>query len=132
MGLTAYKRTISNTESPRQIERRILQQATSELEKFQAEFDQAEKRFDRLQMLADGGRNSLWKNQQIWMSLKHDLMESENQLDENLRASLISLAVWVENHTQSVMAGGKEIRPLIDINRSIIDGLSGRALSPAR
>ncbi len=132
MGLTAYKRTISHTESPRQIERRILQQVTAELEKVQKEFDEAEQRFEKLQLLANGARNSLWKNERIWISLKMDLMENDNKLDENLRASLISLAVWVEGHTQAVMAGGKNIRPLIEVNRSIIDGLSGRALSPAR
>lgn len=132
MGLTAYKRTISHTESPRQIERRILQQVTHELEKFQEEFDASEQRYERLQLLANGVRNTLWKNERLWISLKLDLAESDNQLDENLRASLISLAIWVENHTQAVMAGGKNIRPLVDVNRSIIDGLSGRALSPAR
>ncbi|MDX2482325.1 MAG: flagellar biosynthesis regulator FlaF, partial [Pseudodonghicola sp.] len=36
MGIAAYKRTISQTETPRQIERRVLSRATSELERLGA------------------------------------------------------------------------------------------------
>ena len=116
MSVAAYKRTISHTEAPRQIERRILAQVTSELEQYFEAFDQAERRMDRLQLLADGLRHTLWKNQMVWMTFKVDLLEKENELHPNLRASLVSLAVWVEKHTQSVMAGGKNVKPLIDIN----------------
>ena len=127
MSLAAYKRTISHTEAPRQMERRILAQVTSELEKQCSEFDSNDRRIERLQVLADGLRHTLWKNQQVWMTFKMDLLEQDNSLNPALRASLLSLAVWVEKHTQSVMSGGKNIRPLIDINRSIIDGLGGQA-----
>ena len=131
MSVAAYKRTISHTEAPRQIERRILAQVTSELEQQFEAFDSTERRIDRLQLLADGLRHTLWKNQMIWATFKMDLLEKDNALNPNLRAGLVSLAVWVENHTQSVMAGGKTVRPLIDVNRSIIDGLGGRAFSAA-
>ncbi|MBM1635013.1 flagellar biosynthesis regulator FlaF [Sulfitobacter mediterraneus] len=131
MSVAAYKRTISHTEAPRQIERRILAQVTSELEQQFDAFDNAERKIDRLQVLADGLRHSLWRNQQVWATFKMDLMEKENNLSPELRASLVSLAIWVEGHTQSVMAGGKNVKPLIDINRSIIDGLGGRAFDTA-
>ncbi len=126
MSVTAYKRTISHTEGPRQIERRILTGVTAELEKLYKEYDLSEARIDRLQLLSSGLQHWLWKNQQIWLAFKMDLVESDNKLTPELRASLISLSVWVEKHTQSVMAGGSKVKPLIDINRSIIDGLSGR------
>ncbi len=131
MSVTAYKRTISHTEAPRQIERRILAQVTSELENQFHAFDSAERKLDRLQLLADGLRHTLWKNQTIWMTFKMDLTEDENGLNPELRASIISLAIWVEKHTQSVLAGGKKIGPLIEMNRSIIDGLSGRRFETA-
>jgi flagellar protein FlaF len=75
MSVAAYKRTISHTEAPRQIERRILAQVTSELEQQFAAFDQAEENLERLQILADGLRHVLWKNQQCgrrskWTSWK--------------------------------------------------------------
>ena len=131
MSLTAYKRTISRTETPRQIERRILAQVTSEIESQYMAFDATENRLERLKLLADGLRHTLWKNQMVWMAFKMDLLEKENDLDPNLRAGLVSLAIWTEKHTQSVLSGGKTIRPLLDINRSIIDGLGGKAFATA-
>ena len=65
MSVTAYKRTISHTEDPRQIERRILASVTSKLEnKFEA-FDGAAEKSQKLQMLADGLRDTLWENQRV-------------------------------------------------------------------
>ena len=128
MTIAAYKRTISETEAPRQIERRLLAQVTAELEREYLKYDQAERRIDRLQLLADGLRHSLWKNEKIWMAFKADLVEQGNSLDPQLKSSLISLALWVERHTQSVMAGSLKIRPLIDVNRSVFQGLEGRTL----
>lgn len=127
MTIAAYKRTISETEAPRQIERRILAQVTAELEREHVKFDEAERRIDKLQLLADGLRHSLWKNEQIWMAFKADLVEEGNALDPQLKSSLLSLALWVERHTQSVMAGSLKIKPLIDVNRSVFQGLEGRA-----
>lgn len=127
MTIAAYKRTISETEAPRQIERRILAQVTAELEREYVKFDEAERRIDKLQLLADGLRHSLWKNEQIWMAFKADLVEEGNALDPQLKSSLLSLALWVERHTQSVMAGSLKIKPLIDVNRSVFQGLEGRA-----
>ncbi|MGB7317134.1 MAG: flagellar biosynthesis regulator FlaF [Planktotalea sp.] len=131
MSVAAYKRTISHTEAPRQIERRILAQVTSKLEQQFEAFDGTDKKMERLQILSDGLRHVLWENQRVWMTFKMDLMEKENELSPNLRASLVSLAVWVEKHTQNVLSGSKNVKPLVDINRSIIDGLGGRAFDTA-
>ena len=131
MSVAAYKRTISHTEAPRQIERRILAQVTSELEEKFLAFDQSERQLDRLQILAEGLRDTLWTNQRVWMAFKMDLLDNENLLNPSLRAALISIAVWVEKHTQSVLSGSKKVRPLIEINRSIIDGLGGQAFDTA-
>lgn len=127
MTIAAYKRTISETETPRQIERRILAQVTAELEREYLAYDQAESRIDKLQLLAGGLRDSLWRNQQVWMAFKADLAEKGNTLDPQLKAALLSLSLWVERHTQSVLAGSVKIKPLIDINRSVFQGLEGRA-----
>jgi flagellar protein FlaF len=131
MSVAAYKRTISHTEAPRQIERRILAQVTSELEQQFEAFDKAERKLDRLQVIAGGLRDSLWKNQMVWLTFKMDLVEQNNGLNPDLRASILSLAAWVEKQTQGVLSGEKSVKPLIDINRSIIDGLSGRSAEAA-
>jgi flagellar protein FlaF len=132
MSVAAYKRTISHTEAPRQIERRILAQVTSDLEQWAEAFDGTDRKFERLQVLSDGLRHVLWKNQMVWMTFKMDLLEKENALSPELRASLVSLAVWVDSHTKGVMGAEKNVKPLIDINRSIIDGLGGRAFGTAQ
>lgn len=129
MSIAAYKRTISETESPRQIERRVLSQVTAELESYSQEYDQAEKPLEKLAILSSGLRDVLWRNERIWIALKNDLAEPRNTLPPELKASLISLALWVENHTRGVLSGSQKTRPLIEINKSIIRGLSGQTLT---
>jgi len=87
------------------------------------------KSFRCLQMACE--TPSIWENQRVWLTFKADLAEKDNGLTADLRAALISLALWVENHTKAVLSGSKNVKPLIDINRSIIDGLSGRAAKVA-
>jgi flagellar protein FlaF len=91
-------------------------------------FDQAETPGEKLALLADGLRDTLWYNERIWMTMRNDLVESANGLSPDLKAGLISLAIWVENHTQGVMKGEKTVKPLLDINRSIIRGLEGNPM----
>ena len=59
MSIAAYKRTISDTESPRQIERRVLSSVTAEMESKYLAFDQAETLGDKLALLADGLRDTM-------------------------------------------------------------------------
>ncbi|MEE2945447.1 MAG: flagellar biosynthesis regulator FlaF [Pseudomonadota bacterium] len=128
MSIAAYKRTISETESPRQIERRVLSNVTAEMESKYLAFDQAETSGDRLALLAEGLRDTLWYNERIWMTMRNDLAENANALSPDLKAGLISLALWVESHTNGVLKGEKQIKPLLDINRSIIRGLEGNPM----
>jgi flagellar biosynthesis activator protein FlaF len=125
MGIAAYKQTITETETPRQIERRVFSLVTSRLEQFQQEFDVKKDNVEKLDILANGLRHALWQNEQIWIAVKRDLAESENALSDDLRASLISLSIWVEKHTLQVLEGKAKVRPLLDINRNIIRGLEG-------
>ncbi len=128
MSIAAYKRTISETESPRHIERRVLSTVTAELESQYLAFDQAETSGEKLALLAEGLRETLWHNQRVWMTLRNDLAEPGNALSPDLKAGLLSLALWVETHTQGVLNGGKKIKPLLDINRSIVRGLEGNPM----
>jgi flagellar protein FlaF len=43
-----------------------------------------------------------------------------------LRASIISLSLWVGRHSSAVMRKEEDFEPLIDINRTIMQGLAGR------
>ena len=124
MSINAYRKTIANTESPRQIERRLLTEVTAQLLEH-IEYDAIQDAESKLAAQANGLRDILWQNSRIWQALRFDLMDAENALPPQMRATLISLALWIERHTNGVMAGKMKIGPLIDVNRSIIRGLSG-------
>lgn len=130
MSIAAYKRTIRESENPRQIERRVMSQINLKLESFAERYDAAESRIDKLAILSDGLREGLTENAAAWAIMKFDLSSEGNALPPQLRASLISLALWVERQTSAVLGGENGVRALVEVNRNIIDGLSGRAPRP--
>lgn len=124
MSIAAYKKTIREVESPREIERRVLSRITSDLETSSAGFDAANSKLERLSILNDGLSQALSENLQLWSAMKHDLAGKENGLPADLRGSLISLALWVERQTTSILAAKASVEPLISVNRTICAGLS--------
>lgn len=123
MSINAYKSTIRHSESPRQIERRILSRLTGALEALVA-YDHAETTFQRLEILSNGLRDALAENQKFWGELKYDLSLPENQLSPDLRAGLLSLALWVDRQTVAILGGQPGVANLVEVNRSIVAGLS--------
>lgn len=118
MSVSAYKKTIKETESPRNIEKRVFTRVTLDLESLNDTPENA---------LNEETKNALWANQKLWMTLRSDLVLPENSLPAGLKAQLISLGIWVDNHTQKVLQGNAKISDLIEINRSIISGLEGKS-----
>lgn len=49
---------------------------------------------------------------------------------DTLRAAIVSLGLWVDRYTTDVAAGRDRIDSLIDINRSIIEGLQHENIAP--
>ncbi len=70
-------------------------------------------------------------NQRLWSALAEDLMSDGNQLPDQLRASLLSLAEFVRKHTMAVLAGQATVDALIDINTAIMKGLRGNTEAAA-
>ena len=101
---------------------------TSQLESH-VSFDELTSQDEKLRALANGVQAAVTRNQQIWLTLKFDLLDEENALPPQLRAGLISLALWVEKHSTSVLRGTHAISPLVDVNLSIVRGISGEATS---
>ncbi|EPX78021.1 flagellar biosynthesis regulator FlaF [Salipiger mucosus] len=123
MSVSAYKKTIKNTETPRDIERRIISQVTTRLTQVQEDFDAAEQ---RRFAITNEIREAVYDNQRLWITLKADLMAEENKLSPELRADLISLSMWVDKQCTSVLNGEGTIAPLIEVNQNIINGLSAK------
>lgn len=129
MSINAYKNTIRQSESPRQIERRILSRLTGAIEAHSA-YDTADSPNARLGILSGGLRDALAENQTFWNELKYDLAMPENQLSPDLRAGLLSLALWVDRQTTAIMGGKTGVMALVDINRSIVAGLAASPAAP--
>ncbi|MEY8802214.1 flagellar biosynthesis regulator FlaF [Leisingera sp. XS_AS12] len=127
MSLAAYKKTLKTTETPRAMERRILNQINARLLAQQEEYDTAAEGGPRLGILAGTLRQAVHDNLRLWLAYKADLSNPNNALPEEMRANLLSLAIYVENQTGLIMKGRGTIKALIDVNKPIIDALTGKS-----
>ncbi len=115
MSLQAYQRAAQRTENPRESEYRLFGQVTRAL----MEASKADPRDFNTRM------DALDWNRRLWTALANDCSDPNNQLPPALRASFISLSLWVSRHTSAVMRREEEIEPLIEINRIVMQGLAG-------
>lgn len=121
MSLQAYQQATARAESPRQAEYRLFGQVTRALmEAARLDPKDVKGRIDALD----------W-NRRLWSALAGDCSSPENQLPVALRAQIISLSIWVNKYTSSVIRAEDDIDALIDINRIIMQGLSGSAAEAA-
>lgn len=116
MSIQAYQRAATQADSPRELEYRAFGQVTAALVKCQDEG--ASNKATLLEALS--------ANRRLWNMLSADCALPENKLPTGLRASIISLAIWVGKYTSEILRDGAEIGPLIEINRSMMEGLSAR------
>jgi flagellar biosynthesis activator protein FlaF len=116
MSHRAYQNTQLITESSRSTEYRLFGQVTGAL-------------LDAQKKGAKGGPlvDAVDWNKRLWRTLATDCMDDRNQLPQALRANIISLSVWVRRYSKEVTRGGATIEPLIEINRTIMQGLQGAA-----
>lgn len=121
MSLQAYQQAATRAESPRDMEYRLFAQVTRALMEAAA-LDRSEisRRADALD----------W-NRRLWTTLGADCSDPANQLPAPLRASFISLSIWVSKHTSLAIRGQEEIEPLIEVNRMIMQGLASQGAQAA-
>ena len=110
MSLQAYQKAQQRVETPREIEYRLFGQVTRALLDHEIA-----RRMDALD----------W-NRRVWSFMAADCANPDNALPENLRASIISLSLWVGRYSSEVMQKGEDVEPLIDINRTIMQGLASQ------
>jgi flagellar protein FlaF len=64
-------------------------------------------------------------NTELWIALASDLASQGNELPDQLKANLISLAIFSIKHGHRVMSEDAPLQPLLDINLHIMKGLRG-------
>ena len=100
-------------ENPRQTEYRLFSEITRGLMAAGAG-DRASAEF----------KGAIERNRALWVALRTDLESEANWLAPDLKAKLISLAVWVERHSGLVLKSEADVGPMIAVNRAIMEGLS--------
>ena len=63
-------------------------------------------------------------NRRLWLTLQMDLASDDNAFPDELRAQLISVAIWVDRHSSAALRGEARVGPLINVNRTIMEGLA--------
>lgn len=121
MSLQAYQQASARAESPREAEYRLFGQVTRAL-LAAAAMDPTDLR---------GRVDALDWNRRLWSALGSDCAADGNGLPDGLRASIISLSIWVGKHTSAVIRREEEIEPLIEVNRMVMQGLAGQGSQAA-
>ena len=120
MSLAAYRQTQRVAESPRQVEHRVFSQVTAALV-------DAEARGLSGPALVE----TLHRNRELWTALADDCRSPGNRLPESLRAGIISLSLWVDRHSSAVAKGEASLGDLVEINRTVMEGLRPAAAAAA-
>ena len=68
--------------------------------------------------------DAIENNRRLWDTLRTDLESESNWLAKDLKVKLISLALWVERHSDLVIESKGEVGPLIAVNQTIMEGLA--------
>ena len=120
MSVDAYRRTKTIAASARETEHRLMSEITG-------------------QMIGarDAGLTgsaltpALHRNREAWSLFSALCSSNENKLPDEIRAGIISLALWVDRFTTEVITGRDSIDALIEVNRTIIAGLANQAQANA-
>ena len=61
----------------------------------------------------------------LWTILMEDLAHAENGLPDSLKASLISIGIWILRQAEDIRQGRSEdFKPLIDVSETVCIGLA--------
>ncbi|MGI9408630.1 MAG: flagellar biosynthesis regulator FlaF [Hyphomicrobiaceae bacterium] len=97
----------------RERERRILDRAIELLEAADAAGAKSQE-----------ANNAIFFTRRVWQIFVDDLAQEGNALPPELRASLISIGLWVLRESEQIRLGQSEnFRAIIDVTTSIRDGL---------
>ena len=117
MSYQAYQTASARSEDPRSTEYRLLGQVTRGLIAAQ---DLPKVEFKKRAEALD-------KNRRVWSAFAADCSSAGNSLPESLRAGIISLSIFVSKETSAAMRGEVDFEALIEINKTIMQGLAPQA-----
>lgn len=113
MSYQAYQKAQTSAETPSQVEYRLFAQVTNAL------IAAKDKDITDPETIA-----ALDWNRRMWSVFSSDCGTKGNSLPDELRAGIISLAIWVSKHSSLVMRGQDNIESLITVNKTIMEGLA--------
>ncbi|MEO0392794.1 MAG: flagellar biosynthesis regulator FlaF [Pseudomonadota bacterium] len=123
----AYQQSQNATQDPRHVEYRLLGQVTAALITAQQVWEKSKADVEAKKQVVDA---ALW-NRNVWSAFRTDLLDEGNQLPKELKAQLISISLFIERETNSIMTGDADFEALIDINQQIIEGLRPKGAEEA-
>ena len=115
MSVNAYQRARTMTDDARATEHRLMSQITGDM-----------------MSARDAGLSGpqlmpvLHRNREVWGAFASACGSAGNMLPDALRASIVSIGLWVDRFTSDVVTGRDSIDELIAVNRTIIEGLMAR------
>lgn len=115
MSLQTYQTTQNATEHPRQVEYRLFAEITRGM--LTANKLEGPRRQSAI-------AEAVHRNRSLWLTLEADCIHTQNAMPVPLRAAIISLSLWVNRQSSLVLKGDGALEALIDVNRSIMEGLA--------
>lgn len=114
----AYARVAQATSSPRDVEAQALLMAANKL---QAAMTNPEASYEQTSQ-------ALLFNRKLWTIFLSEAQRESNPQPLEVRQNIANLGVFVLSHTAALQISRQRdhFKPLIDINRNIAAGLSGR------
>jgi len=115
----AYARVANTTASPRDTEAQALLMAANKLQEVVSNEN----------MPLDRVKHALMFNRKLWTLFLSEALDEKNPQPLDVRQKIVNISMFVLPHTMALMVAPQRehFKPLIEINRNIAAGLSGRA-----
>ncbi|ETR75848.1 flagellar biosynthesis regulatory protein FlaF [Afipia sp. P52-10] len=115
----AYARVANTTAAPREIEAQALLKAANQLQDVVNKPDPTGVRT----------KEALLFNRKLWSIFMSDVLRDDNQQPLEVRQNIANIGIFVLTQTAALQINPQldQFKSLIDINRNLAAGLSGRA-----
>lgn len=109
----AYDKQSAIMRTPRDMEYEAFSRVTRQLQKIQNEKHHSPTELAR----------ALHENRRLWTVLACDVMSDGNQLPDALKAQILYLSEFSNQHSRKILQNQDDVQPLIEINTAVMRGL---------